>query len=136
MRRARWLASWNRLRLGLTFCQGADHLAASLLETRQERHWPVVLVHWGTERRADPDDEQRHWARWLTEWGAAIVAGSGSHVTQRTDGHAGELIHYSHGNAVFPESLLGSGNGALWTVRLDPHGSVEGRTVPLAEAGE
>lgn len=104
--------------------QHANDLAEVLAAARRDGSVPVVLVHWGTEHRPLPDDGQRHWARWLTEHGAAIVAGSGPHLTQRTDAHAGGLIHYSLGNAVYPRHLLGRGDGAVWCVRLDSGGTV------------
>ena len=37
---------------------------------------------------------------------------------------AGGVIAYSLGNAVYPQKLLGRGNGTLWTVALDPRGTV------------
>ncbi|MCU0780484.1 MAG: CapA family protein [Akkermansiaceae bacterium] len=113
----------------------ANQLEAALLAAENAGRLTVVLIHWGDEHRPTPNDDQRHWARWLTGRGVAVVAGAGPHVTQRTDAHAGGLIHYSLGNAVHPKFLLGRGNGAVWHLRLDPRGTVQVHAEPTARGG-
>ena len=96
---------------------------------------PVVLVHWGDEHARVPDEDQQSWARWLTERGVSVVAGSGPHVVQPVEFHAGGVIAYSLGNAVYPKPLLGRGGGMVWRVTLDVRGSVVEATSAAAGLG-
>ena len=102
----------------------ATELAREIAAVRADQALAVVLVHWGDEHTAVPNPEQSQWARWLTERGVTVVAGSGPHVAQPEEFHAGGVVAYSLGNAVYPKKLLGRGNGTLWTVALDPRGTV------------
>jgi poly-gamma-glutamate synthesis protein (capsule biosynthesis protein) len=102
----------------------ATELAREIAVVREDQALPVVLVHWGDEHTPVPNPEQFQWARWLTERGVTVVAGSGPHVAQPDEFHAGGVVAYSLGNAVYPKKLLGRGNGTLWTVALDPRGTV------------
>jgi hypothetical protein len=102
----------------------AAGLAREIAAARAEGAVPVVLVHWGDEHSTVPTAEQHCWACWLTAHGATVVAGSGPHVTQPEEFHAGGVIAYSLGNAVYPQALLGRGNGWLWSVAVDPTGTV------------
>jgi len=111
-----------------------DHtpsLARAMSAARQRSEAIVVLVHWGEEYTESVTDNQRRQALWLAEHGASVVAGSGPHVVQRTDIHAGCFIAYSLGNAVFPRRLRGSGAGAVARIRLDPPGSVQCELRPM-----
>lgn len=102
----------------------ADSLARELAAVRADGAFPVVLIHWGDEHTTVPTPGQHQWGRWLTERGVTVVAGAGPHLVQPEEFHAGGVIAYSLGNAVYPQHLLGRGNGVLWTVDLDPSGTL------------
>jgi hypothetical protein len=105
----------------LTLPGHAAELEAALAKQHHAGAIPVVMIHWGTEHQQTPDEDQLHWARWLAGHGARLIAGSGPHVVQKPDTHAGALIHYSLGNAVYPKHLLGRGSGQVWIAAVAPH---------------
>ncbi len=80
----------------------------------------VVLMHGGDEYRTEVNEGQRERARWLVARGAVLVAGSGPHVVQREERHAGAVVAHSLGNAVFPRELKGADSGRIgeWKVAL------------------
>lgn len=102
----------------------AAELARQISAVLADGEWPVVLVHWGDEHAPRPNEDQQHWALWLTEHGVIVVAGSGPHVVQEVEFHAGGVVAHSLGNAAYPRDLLGLGGGMVWTVTLDARGSV------------
>ncbi|MBN8456530.1 MAG: CapA family protein [Verrucomicrobia bacterium] len=114
----------------------ADALERRLAEVLADGRIPVVMIHWGDESIREPNADQRRWARWLTERGVAVVAGSGPHVVQAEEFHAGGVIAHSLGNAIYPKSLLGRGDGMIWRVSLDKRGSVADRDAVPALAVE
>jgi len=113
----------------------AGELARRIAAVLADGARPVVLVHWGDEHARVPDEDQQSWARWLTERGVSVVAGSGPHVVQPVEFHAGGVIAYSLGNAVYPKPLLGRGSGMVWRVTLDVRGSVVEATSAAAGLG-
>jgi hypothetical protein len=78
----------------------------------------VVMIHGGDEYRREVNDEQRRWARWWIERGARVVVGAGPHLVQRSETHAGAVIHHSLGNAVYPLGLKGADGGVVVEVGL------------------
>jgi hypothetical protein len=84
-----------------------------LENVRQRGARIVVMMHGGDEYRREVNDDQRRWARWWIEHGAEVVVGSGPHVVQRSERHAGALIHHSLGNAVYPVELKGADGGRV-----------------------
>ena len=109
----------------------AGALESRLAQVLRDGRIPVVLIHWGDEHIRTPNASQRHWARWLTERGVAVVAGSGPHVVQAVEFHAGGAVAHSLGNVIYPKNLLGRGNGMIWKVSLDKTGAVaEENSVP------
>ncbi len=113
-----------------------EHAAAfgqALQAARDDRAVVVVLVHWGDEHAAEPNDDQREWVRWFAQHGVAVVAGSGPHVVQKFGMHGGAAIAYSLGNAVYPLALRGRGSGCIWKLVLDANGctvSADSQVVP------
>lgn len=89
----------------------------------------VVIVHWGDEYVARVNDDQRRWARRLADCGAAVIAGAGPHVVQRTDLHAGAVIANSLGNAIYPPALAPAGSGATWQLTIDAAGTVRAQSI-------
>ena len=107
----------------------AGPLAAAIAAERAAGRAVVVIVHWGTEHDRRVTAAQRRWARRFANCGAAIVAGAGPHVVQRTDRHAGAAIACSLGNAVYPPALARAGSGARWHVTLDAAGAVRAQAL-------
>jgi poly-gamma-glutamate capsule biosynthesis protein CapA/YwtB (metallophosphatase superfamily) len=98
--------------------QHAKLLESEFAAARARGEVMVAVVHWGDEFTPRVNDEQRQWGRWLAERGVAVVAGSGPHMVQRCDRHAGALLAYSLGNAVYPDALKGAGGGIVWKLRM------------------
>jgi len=110
----------------------ADALQVAMAECKQRGELIVVMIHWGDEYSQAVNEEQRQWARWLTERGASVVAGSHPHVIQGLDWHAGGVVDFSLGNAVYPRNLGNLGRGAVLRVALDEScGIGECSTVPI-----
>jgi poly-gamma-glutamate synthesis protein (capsule biosynthesis protein) len=61
----------------------------------------VVSVHWGTEYRADPDEQQRAVADEITRTGAVdLVVGHHAHVPQPAERINGKWVLFGLGNLV------------------------------------
>lgn len=109
----------------------ADLLAHAIATERAAGRVVVVMVHWGDEYVVRVNDDQRRWARWLADCGATVIAGSGPHVVQKTDHHAGAVIANSLGNAIYPPALAAAGSGALWQVTISTAGAVREQAIRL-----
>lgn len=96
-----------------------QHIISSHLRSARARgERCIVLLHGGDEYRKQVNDDQRRWSAWLASQGAEIIAGSHSHVVQRTEHHAGATITHSLGNAVYPKALKGADSGEVRTFTL------------------
>lgn len=87
----------------------------------------VVLVHWGDEYAATPDEQQRQWARRLVAAGADLIIGSHPHVVQpaemiEAEGRRG-FVAYSLGNFVFDQpDQLATSHAVVLRAQLDRAG--------------
>ncbi len=81
----------------------------------------IVMPHWGTEHRLEPDERQLRIAESLFEAGADLIVGSGPHVVQRLQHTRAGSVAFSLGNTVFdgPGPDAEWANGALLEVTLE-----------------
>ena len=61
----------------------------------------VALIHWGTEKKYEPDDYQISLGHKCIDWGVDVVFGSHPHVLQGIEKYNGKIICYSLGNFCF-----------------------------------
>lgn len=73
----------------------------AIRKARQEADLVVVLVHWGEERKEEPNGRQKEMARRYIDAGADLVVGSHPHVLQGAEQYKGKWIFYSLGNFIF-----------------------------------
>ena len=81
----------------------------------------IVMPHWGTEHRLEPDERQLRIAQSLFEAGVDLIVGSGPHVVQRLQHTRAGSAAFSLGNTVFdgPGPDAEWSNGALLEVTLE-----------------
>ena len=65
----------------------------------------TVYVHWGIERKTEPESYQRTLGQQYIDAGADLVIGSHPHVLQGIEYYKGKPIVYSLGNFVFGSSI-------------------------------
>ena len=80
-------------------------LLEEIRKNRELCDYLVVYVHWGIERKTEPEAYQRELARQYLDAGADLVVGSHPHVLQGIEYYKGKPILYSLGNFVFGSSI-------------------------------
>ena len=78
----------------------------------------VVLVHWGRELAACPDEDQRQLARQWAEAGADLIVGSHPHVLQGVEKIGDTWVVYSTGNFAFPSAREASARTAFFRFEI------------------
>ena len=127
-----WAAGANSAGLAVDYHGWYPKIVQSIRELKVKADIVIVMVHWGDERTATPNERIMPMAKAMEEAGADAIIGSHSHVLQgiRFDGKA--LIAYSLGNFVFSTrpDLPESQEGAVLTLTVAKSGIQEARVVP------
>ena len=95
---------------------GADHpgmltaydstvLLEEIQKAEKSCDFLTVYVHWGIERKTEPESYQRTLGQQYIDAGADLVIGSHPHVLQGIEYYKGKPIVYSLGNFVFGSSI-------------------------------
>lgn len=63
----------------------------------------IVGIHWGSEYKSEPNQNQREWAKKIIESGADVISGHHPHWVQSIDYIEGKPVYYSLGNLVFDQ---------------------------------
>lgn len=88
----------------LTGSQWTDAaMIQKLTEAKERVDVLTVSLHWGTEYRVLPTEEQRRLARRMVDHGANLIIGHHPHVVEPVELYQGVPIVYSHGNFVFDQ---------------------------------
>jgi poly-gamma-glutamate synthesis protein (capsule biosynthesis protein) len=99
---------------GLASAYEEARLLRAVREARAGSDTVVVYLHWGTERRACPNDRQLDISRKLAEAGADVVVGSHAHVLLGAGRLGRAFVAYGLGNFVFyARGGLGAETGVL-----------------------
>lgn len=82
---------------------GENRLKADVTAARKQADVVIVAMHWGTEKKTTPDDDEKKYAKILANAGADVVIGSHPHVIQPMKWVKGSsdnktLVCYSLGN--------------------------------------
>uniref|UniRef100_UPI00046F2B38 CapA family protein n=1 Tax=Paenibacillus forsythiae TaxID=365616 RepID=UPI00046F2B38 len=76
----------------------------AIAEARKKADIVAVVVHWGQERRNEPNAVQQSLGRSFIDAGADLVIGGHPHVLQGLEPYKGKWIAYSTGNFIFTRS--------------------------------
>lgn len=98
-----------------------EPLLQKVREAEAMADFVIVMPHWGTEHRLEPNERQLRVAGRLFEAGADLIVGSGPHVVQRLQHTRGGSVAFSLGNTVFdgPAPDAEWSKGALLEVTLE-----------------
>ena len=108
-----------------------ETVGAEIAAAQAEADIVIVTIHWGTEFRSEPSDEQRRLGRMLIDAGADLVLGHHPHVLQPVERYRGGLIAYSLGNLVFDQRRQDGQTTALLRCRVAPHRVEDCQAIPL-----
>ncbi len=95
-----------------------EALRRCLPPLRQRCDLLVVAFHWGKEGSRVVSDRERALAHLAVDLGAAIVAGSHSHVRAPVEIYGRSLIGYGLGNLVFDDHSYGGNEGLILVCRV------------------
>ena len=83
----------------------SDELAkADIEKVRDKVDLLIVSMHWGTEYRSEPTDEQKREAEYLSNLGVDIIIGTHPHVIEPITYINDTLVIYSLGNFISAQS--------------------------------
>lgn len=83
----------------------SDELAkADIEKVRDKVDLLIVSMHWGTEYRSEPTDEQKREAEYLSNLGVDIIIGTHPHVIEPISYINDTLVIYSLGNFISAQS--------------------------------
>ena len=103
---------------GLASAYAEARLAEAVRSAKREHDVVIVMVHWGIELAACPDDDQQRLGAALIDAGASVVLGSHPHVLQPIVQRGGGLIAYSLGNFVWEPRSGPAGRTGVLEVRF------------------
>ena len=113
---AAWAATDDRPGLASAYDPFVERSNEAVAEAARIAEVVVVMVHWGIERSACPEDYQRDLAAGWAAAGADLVVGSHPHVLQGVEQMGDTWVIYSTGNLAFPSA---NSDDATKTVLLE-----------------
>jgi poly-gamma-glutamate capsule biosynthesis protein CapA/YwtB (metallophosphatase superfamily) len=108
-----------------------ETVVAQIAAARAQADMVVVTIHWGTEFRSHPSEEQRRLGHLFIDAGAELVLGHHPHVLQPVERYHDGVIAYSLGNLVFDQRRQDGRETALLRCRLGPHRVADCQAYPL-----
>ena len=90
---------------GMLTAYDSTVLLEEIQKAKESCDFLTVYVHWGIERRTEPESYQRTLGQQYIDAGADLVIGSHPHVLQGIEYYKGKPIVYSLGNFVFGSSI-------------------------------
>jgi gamma-polyglutamate biosynthesis protein CapA len=105
-----------------------DYSAANNLitELESEADFTIVSIHWGSEYRETPTEDQIQQAHDFIDAGADVILGHHPHVIEDYEWYDGKPIYYSLGNFVFDQYFQANvqeGLGVTLTLQKFPDGT-------------
>ncbi len=94
---------------GVFRCLDPSLLYEKIRQLKEEGHYVIVFVHWGTEKETEPDWLQLEQQEGMQEAGADLVIGAHPHRLQGFTYVDGMPVAYSLGNFLFTSFTLDSG---------------------------
>ncbi len=101
------VVSWdvNNSSPGVFTTYDPTQLVTAIQEARDKCDYLTVLVHWGIERDAYPQEYQTQLAKQYIDAGADLIIGAHPHVLQGISYYNGKPICYSLGNFIFNQEI-------------------------------
>ena len=90
---------------GMLTAYDSTVLLEEIRKAKETCDFLTVYVHWGIERKTEPESYQRTLGQQYIDAGADLVIGSHPHVLQGIEYYKGKPIVYSLGNFVFGSSI-------------------------------
>lgn len=100
---ADWAAGKNHG--GMLAAYDPRQLLERIQALRRENDYVIVYLHWGIERKEQPEKYQRQLGQQCIDAGADLVIGAHPHVLQGIEYYKGKPMVYSLGNFVFGSSI-------------------------------
>lgn len=91
---------------------------------KNDVHFIIACIHWGTEYKLTSSSSQRKWKNFFNRNGVDIVIGSHPHVVQEVDverelsGEVKRITAYSLGNAISNMTAPFTRTGMLFTLKI------------------
>lgn len=105
----------------------------AIARAKEQADVVVVMVHWGLERKDEPEPYQRDLAKRYIDAGADLIVGSHAHVLQGIESYKGKWVAYSMGNFIFTvHAEAGKQHTAILQADCGKSGDCELRLVPFA----
>lgn len=124
------------------FTPNEAELESEIKKAKTEKRFVIVVPHWGTEYKQNPDVGQDRLVRLMAHAGADLVIGSHPHVIETVDVVDGMPVVYSMGNFIFdqktPDTWRGLTVGVTITndrviLHLIPVATKDGQPAPLED---
>lgn len=90
---------------GMLTAYDSTVLLEEIRKAKESCDFLTVYVHWGIERKTEPESYQRTLGQQYIDAGADLVIGSHPHVLQGIEYYKGKPIVYSLGNFIFGSSI-------------------------------
>ncbi len=87
------------------FQPAEDELVQEIKTAKADGRFVIVMPHWGTEYRTEPDTSQTRLAQLMVDAGADLIIGGHPHVPQALQYVKGVPVVYSLGNFVFDQHM-------------------------------
>lgn len=142
-----WASEKDKPGLAVDYSTWHPNITASIKELHDKVDIVVVLVHWGEERKTEPEDWVVKLEKALRDAGADIIIGTHPHVLRGIACDSHHLTAYSLGNFVFttradePLCQIGTilkvtlSKDGIKEVQVIPTQIVQGKTILLQGEG-
>jgi poly-gamma-glutamate synthesis protein (capsule biosynthesis protein) len=127
-----WVATGNRA--GEANAVNLGQTLAAIRAAKQRARIVIVLMHWGTEGMACPDQNQLSLAPKLAAAGASIIIGAHAHMLQGSGWLGHTFVAYGMGNFLWWENSYSTATGVL-KLTLHPRAPLTARFIPAVVSG-
>ena len=106
-------------------------LLQNIQEAKNKSDIVIVILHWGTEYKYEPNDWQVELAHKMIDNGADVIIGHHPHILQGIEFYQEKPILYSIGNFVFLKKNDDAGKTGIFRLVLNKDGFIEGSIYPV-----
>lgn len=91
-----WMATGDRP--GIAHTAHENLVTEAVRDAKEQADVVILMMHWGTEGRECPNDEQKDWAKRLSDAGADAIIGTHAHLMQGEGWMNDSYVFYGLGN--------------------------------------
>ena len=106
-----WMAQDDRP--GIAHTAHGERVLQAVRAAKQQADVVVMMMHWGTEGKECPNDEQKDWAKRLRDAGADAIVGGHAHLLQGQGWMGGSYVTYGLGNFLWYNGEFSDDTGVL-----------------------